>query len=153
MELEPTEERVVSGSDQEDRADGARAEDPLVSVLVVDDRDSFRTVIRDLVAATEGFVLVGEAESGEDGLAAEAELSPQLVIMDKRMPGIGGIEACRLMVERRPDVVVVLVSVEEPNVEGLQSCGAAAFVQKHELSRKFLRQVWQAHRPRTSEAT
>ena len=135
----------MSGPDQEDRAVGAGEEDAPVTVLVVDDQESFRTVVREVVAATDGLILVGEAASGEDGLAAAEELLPQLVIMDKRMPGIGGIEACRLMVERRPDVVVVLVSVEEPNIPALTSCGAVAFVQKQELTRRFLREVWRAH--------
>ena len=60
-----------------------------VGVLVVDDQQVFRGVLRELVAATAGMTLLGEAASGEQALDAVDELAPQLVIMDKRMPGDG----------------------------------------------------------------
>src|SRR6185437_2280350 len=63
-----------------------------VSVLVVDDQEPFREVAREVVAATDGFKLIGEAASGEQALAAADELCPQLVIMDKRLPGLSGVE-------------------------------------------------------------
>jgi DNA-binding NarL/FixJ family response regulator len=117
-----------------------------VAVLVVDDQESFRSALRKLVVATEGFVLVGEAESGEAALSAVEELSPRLVIMDKRMPGIGGIEACRVLTGRYPGIVVVLISVEEDlDSEVARSCGAAEFVSKPTLSPAVLREVWRSH--------
>jgi DNA-binding NarL/FixJ family response regulator len=112
-------------------------------VLVVDDHDSFRTVLRELVAASDGFALVGEAASGEAALSAAADLSPRMVIIDNRMPDMSGIRATRLLTRRYPEVVVLLVSLDEaldPTV--LQSCGAAAFVRKHELSPAVVRDVW-----------
>jgi DNA-binding NarL/FixJ family response regulator len=125
-----------------DRGDsGLRADGP-ITVLVVDDHESFRMAMRELVAATEGFTLVGEAASGEAALDAVAELSPRMVIMDKRMPGMGGVEATRILSARHPDVVVLLVSVEEPDPRLAQSCGAAGFARKQELSPRLLSGVW-----------
>jgi DNA-binding NarL/FixJ family response regulator len=122
-----------------------RDDDP-VSVLVVDDQPVFRRVLRDLVAATEGFDLVGEAASGEAALEAAAELSPRLVIMDKRMPGMGGIEASRVLSDRHPELVVLLISVEEaPEPSVLRSCGAAAYVRKQDLSTAVLREMWRRY--------
>ena len=72
-----------------------------VTMLVVDDQEPFRDAMRELVAATAGFELVGEAASGEDALAAIGNLSPELVLMDVRMPGIGGIEATRQATDGR----------------------------------------------------
>jgi two-component system, NarL family, invasion response regulator UvrY len=118
-----------------------------ISVLVVDDQESFRSVLRELVAGTEGFTLIGEAASGESALSAAQELSPRMVIMDKRMPGIGGMEAARVLTDRHPEVVVLLISVEEaPDPHVLRSCGAAAFAGKQELRPALLRKVWQRHR-------
>jgi DNA-binding NarL/FixJ family response regulator len=121
---------------------GLDAGDDPVSVLIVDDQDSFRGALRELVAATEGFTLVGEASSGEAALDALGELSPQLVIMDKRMPGIGGIEATRALTARHPGIVVLLISVEDPESALMESCGAAAFVPKRQLSPRLLREIW-----------
>jgi two-component system invasion response regulator UvrY len=130
----------------DDRADaGLRGASP-VTVLVVDDQESFRTVMRELVGGTEGFRLVGEAASGEAALVAADELSPRMVIMDKRMPGMGGIEATRALTASHPELVVVLVSAEDPDVSLIRSCGAAAFVRKRDLSPNLLREMWRNHR-------
>ena len=104
----------MPGAVPRDPFDWERHGDKPISVLVVDDQESFLTALREVVAATEGFELVGEAASGEQALAAADELSPQLVIMDKRMPGLGGLEATRLITSRHPNIVVLIVSVEEP---------------------------------------
>ena len=116
-----------------------------MTVLVVDDQASFRRALRDLVEATDGFTLVGEASSGEDALRAAEEASPRLVILDKRMPGMDGFETCRRLTARDPGVVVMLVSVEEPDDGLMRGCGAAAFLRKQELSPRQLRDVWRDH--------
>ena len=116
-----------------------------VAVLIVDDQASFRQALRDLVTATPGLTLAGEAESGEAALEAVEALEPRMVIMDKRMPGIGGVEATRRIVARRPGTVVLLVSVEAPEKEFTRGCGAAAFLRKQQLTTRALTDVWQAH--------
>jgi DNA-binding NarL/FixJ family response regulator len=116
-----------------------------VGVLVVDDNAQFREVLRDVVAAVGGMTCVGEASSGEEALDAVARLAPRLVVMDKRMPGIGGIAAARHMAERHPDVVVVLVSVEAPRAEQLEQSAAAAFLDKRRLSPRALAELWRSH--------
>ena len=116
-----------------------------VEVLIVDDQATFRKALRDLVAATPGLTLAGEADSGEAALEAVESLSPRMVIMDKRMPGIGGVEATRRIVARNPQMVVLLVSVEVPELELMRGCGAAAFLRKQQLSPRALTAVWQVH--------
>jgi DNA-binding NarL/FixJ family response regulator len=116
-----------------------------VEVLVVDDHDLFREALRDLVNAVPEFVLVGEAESGEAALDAVEALSPRMLIMDKRMPGMSGVEATRLLTARHPDLVVLLVSLEAPDSELMRSCGAAAFLRKQQLTTRALREVWREH--------
>jgi len=103
--------RQVPGSTAQRRDEPAARNEDCVGVLVVDDQEVFRGVLRDLVIATPGLELVGEAASGEAALEAVDALSPQMVIMDKRMPGMGGIEASRLVTARDPDLVVLLFSV------------------------------------------
>lgn len=131
-------------ADAEDRGAGAEpGNNDSVTVLVVDDQAVFRGVLRELVAATEGFALVGEAASGEAALEAASELSPRMVVMDKRMPGMGGFEASRVLTDRHPELVVLLISVEEaPDPSVLRSSGAAAYVRKHTLTPAVLRNAW-----------
>jgi two-component system, NarL family, invasion response regulator UvrY len=116
-----------------------------VSVLVVDDHAYFREVLRDVVAATPGMTLAGEAATGEEAVDAVAALAPRLVIMDKRMQGIGGVEAARRITAQHPGIVVVLVSVEEPRDSVLAASGAAAFLHKRKLSPAALTELWEKY--------
>lgn len=118
-----------------------------VRVLTVDDQVVFRHAARDVISATPGFEAVGDAESGEEAVAAVERLRPELVLLDVRMPGIGGIEAARRIHESSPETVVVLISIEDSEefAEDAQVCGAAALVRKQEFGPALLRSIWKAH--------
>lgn len=118
-----------------------------VPILVVDDQESFREIMRELVNATPGFDLVGEAASGEDALVAIGDLAPELVLMDVRMPGIGGIEAARRATSASTDVFVILTSIEPlaDMPDHFEGCGASAFARKQDLSPRLIRELW-SHR-------
>jgi two-component system invasion response regulator UvrY len=119
-----------------------------VTTLVADDQEPFREVLRHLVAATPGFRLVGEVSSGEDAIVAVRAVSPQLVLMDVRMPGIGGVEAARRLARSHPEIVVILISVHGPEElppELVAGTDAATFVRKQSLRPRVLRELWQRH--------
>jgi DNA-binding NarL/FixJ family response regulator len=121
-----------------------------VRTVIVDDQEPFLDALRHLIAAVPGFVIAGEAVSGEDALAMVDELSPELVLMDVRMPGMGGVEAARSLAERHPEITVVLISVhgQEELPYGLaDGQGPARFVLKQDLRPRMLRELW---RQRTS---
>lgn len=113
-----------------------------MTVLTVDDQAYFRGVMRAVVDATEGFTVVGEAASGEEALDAVGALAPSLVIIDKRMPGIGGVEACGLLSERYPGTAVLIVSIEDQDPVAAECCGTASFLRKQDLSPRALRELW-----------
>ena len=117
-----------------------------VSVLVVDDQASFRAVMREVVAAARGFELAGEAASGDEALKFVEENAPQVVVVDKRMPDASGIEICRAITTRHPDIVVVVCSVEDLDPQLAHECGAARAVHKQHLSPQLLADVWRTHR-------
>jgi two-component system, NarL family, invasion response regulator UvrY len=115
-----------------------------VGVLGVDDQAVFLDVARDVVAATPGFCWVGGVRSGEEALEAVTELEPEFVLLDVRMPGMDGIETARRICDSHPDVVVVLISIEEsPAIStAIEASGAAALVRKQELGPAMLRRLW-----------
>ena len=69
-------------------------------VLAVDDDVSFLALLRELARATAHLKIVGEVCSGEQAIVAARELRPDIVLMDVRMPGMGGIKAAELI--KRP---------------------------------------------------
>ena len=115
-----------------------------VTVLAVDDQDVFRVVLRELIAATPGFEQTGEAASGSEAIARAAEIEPDLVLLDVRMPGMDGIETAQRLSESARPPLVVLISLDA-TAAPTSDCGAAAFVCKQDLSTASLRAIWAAH--------
>jgi CheY-like chemotaxis protein len=113
-----------------------------VRVLIVDDERFFQDVARELVDATSGFHCVGAACSGEEGIDEAERLRPDLVLMDVRMPGIGGMEAARRMSARGNQAIVVFVSADEP-VAAAGRGAVPEVVPKRKLSRTLLRRLWE----------
>jgi DNA-binding NarL/FixJ family response regulator len=117
-----------------------------VGVLTVDDQPYFRVAALDVIAATPGFETVGEASSGEEALGILEAVAPQLVLVDVRMPGMDGIETARRIKAAHPEIVVVLVSIEDGAdlPAGAESSGAAALVSKQGFGPAALRRLWNA---------
>lgn len=119
-----------------------------VAVLAADDQPFFLGVARDVVRATPGFCWAGEAQSGEDAIDAVGKLRPDLVLLDVRMPGIGGIEAARRIAGEHPGVVVVLITVDEDR-DGVErdvgASGAAELIGKQRFGPAMLRALWARH--------
>ena len=102
--------------------------------------------MREVVQATSGLNVAGEADSGEAAIEALERIAVRLVLMDKRMPGIGGLAACQIITERHDNVAVIVCSVEDSNFERAQSYGATAIIRKQDLSPAKLQDVLAALR-------
>jgi DNA-binding NarL/FixJ family response regulator len=113
-------------------------------VLVVDDQRLFRLAAGAVLRRSEGFELVGEAETGEQALEQVAALHPALVLMDINMPGINGIEATRRILAEAPATVVFLCSTYQLSdlPADAHTSGAEAYVNKEELGPDVLRRLW-----------
>lgn len=123
----------------------------MINVLVVDDHDLVRTGIRRMLADVSGVSVVGEAGSGEEALLRVRELKPDLVLMDVKMPGIGGLEATRKINRSHPEIKVIAVTAcdEEPFPSRLLQAGASGYLTKGaalEEMIKAIRQVFAGHR-------
>jgi DNA-binding NarL/FixJ family response regulator len=118
-----------------------------VRVLAVDDQEIFLRAVRALIAATPGFEQVGEARSGTAALELAAQLHPDLVLLDVRMPDMDGLETARRMADIDPDAIVILISLEEVSeVESSAGSGCAhGYLRKQELSTHALRAIWTGH--------
>jgi len=104
----------------------------LIKVLVVDDHDLVRMGITRMLADIDGLEVIGQADSGEEALRLVRELRPDVVLMDVKMPGIGGLEATRKLIRSYPDLKVVAVTAceEDPFPTRLLQAGAAGYMTK-----------------------
>jgi two-component system, NarL family, invasion response regulator UvrY len=104
----------------------------MIKVLVVDDHELVRMGITRMLADVSGIQVIGEASSGEQAVALCRELSPDVVLMDVKMPGIGGLEATRKILRNDDSIRVIAVTVceEEPFPSRLMKAGAAGYLSK-----------------------
>lgn len=84
-----------------------------VRVLVVEDSPTVRAALTGLLSAEPGIRVVGEAVDGESAVKQAVELRPDVITMDLRMPGMGGLEAIAEIMSRAPARIVVVCSVTD----------------------------------------
>ena len=102
-----------------------------IRLLVVDDDDAVRAVLAEILQE-EGFQVVGRAIDGIEGVSLALSLSPDGVLLDVRMPRMGGIEAARAIRAKLPNVRIVLLSAYDDlslRAEAREA-GASAFLVK-----------------------
>ncbi len=125
-----------------------------VRTMIVDDQANFRSAARMVVDATDGFVVAGEAETGESAVELARELDPDLILMDINLPGINGLEATRRIVGESHSVVVLLVSTYDEADFGkqIEESRAAGFIPKASLEPERLIRAWEGAKPAAAEA-
>jgi DNA-binding NarL/FixJ family response regulator len=101
--------------------------------LIVDDSELARRGIRVILTGSSLFDVVGEATNGQEGIDRVREMAPDLVLMDLRMPGLGGLEAIRLIKEEFPATLVVVLSVSDDPQDLFAAirCGAQGYLIKN----------------------
>lgn len=85
----------------------------MATVLVCDDSAAVRESLHRVLASVPGITRVVDASSGEEALTKWPVERPSVVLMDVRMPGLGGVEATRRLISRHPEALVIMVTVAE----------------------------------------
>ncbi len=108
------------------------SESESIRVVIVDDHEVVRNGLRFSLLAFDDLELVGEAANGEEALSVCAELQPDVVLMDLRMPGMGGAEATQALLRDHPEVkVIALTSFHEgTRVQQALQAGATGYLLK-----------------------
>ncbi len=106
-----------------------------MKILIVDDHDEVRSVLRRYIESRTTFEVVGEASDGEQAVALVEQLQPDVVIMDINMPKTDGIEATRTIKSRWPKVVILACSVaaDDESIKTMIASGASGYIIKGDL--------------------
>lgn len=104
----------------------------MITVLLVDDHELVRSGIQSLLDAEQEISVVSVADSGEQALKAVETYKPDVILLDVNMPGIGGLETCRRLIQRYPDIKVIALSIHNdgPIPKQVLALGAMGFISK-----------------------
>ena len=104
----------------------------MIKVMLVDDHVLVRTGIKRLLEDHPDINIVGEATSGEQALELVTEKDPDVVLLDINMPGIGGLEATRKLLQRKPKLKIIMLTMHEDDMfaQRLLKAGAMGYLTK-----------------------
>jgi DNA-binding NarL/FixJ family response regulator len=103
-----------------------------IQVLIVDDHVLFRDGLRALLDSTPDCELVGEATTGEGAVKLAADLQPDIVLMDIKMPGLDGIQATQQIVHTSPHIRILVLTMleDDSSIFAAMRAGARGYLLK-----------------------
>lgn len=115
--------------------------------MIVDDHELVRAGIRSLLSGVSGIKVIAEASSGEDAIKLAKEKHPNVILMDVKMPGIGGLEATRRILRSDADAKVIALTVYggEPFPSKLLQAGAAGYLTKGSDAEEMIQAILSVH--------
>ncbi len=118
-----------------------------IRLFIVDDHTLFRQGLVSLLQNEPGLEVAGEAASGEQALLLGPSLQPDVILMDVKMPGIGGVEATRRLAEAMPQsrVLMLTVSEEEESLLAAIQAGARGYILKNAGADELLEAIRRVH--------
>ncbi|GAA3195122.1 MULTISPECIES: response regulator transcription factor [Streptomyces] len=102
------------------------ADDPTITLLLVDDHPVVRDGLRGMFSASLGFTVLGEASGGTEAVALAARLDPDVILMDLRMPGGSGVEAIAELTRRGARAKVLVLTTYDTDSDTLPAIEAGA---------------------------
>jgi two-component system, NarL family, response regulator YdfI len=119
-----------------------------IRILIADDHRIVREGLRLILESQEGFELAGEAADGGEAVRLAEELQPDVILMDLRMPGMGGLKAIHAIRDRDPQAAIVILTTyneDDMMVRGLRA-GALGFLLKDTDRETLFRSIRSAAR-------
>lgn len=115
----------------------------MINVLLVDDHDLVRTGIKKMLDDASGIKVVGEAATGEDAVKLARKARPNVVVMDLKMPGIGGFEATRklLRIDSEMKILILTICESELYPARLLQAGASGYLTKGASMEELIRAI------------
>jgi DNA-binding NarL/FixJ family response regulator len=98
-----------------------------IRVLLVDDHAVVREGYRRLLERDESLAVVGEAAAMAEALMLDAQLQPDVIVLDIALPGVSGIEILRRLIARRPEARVLIFSMYQDGIYATHAMNAGAF--------------------------
>jgi DNA-binding NarL/FixJ family response regulator len=127
---------------------------PILRVLVVDDNESVRTGIRQLLHSQDDIEVICEAGDGEDAICKAREHIPDLVLLDITMPTMNGLEAARIIRREFPSIQIVVVSQHDSR--GFRwaalAAGVNGYVEKSNAARDLIPELRRIQGTRISDS-
>lgn len=114
-----------------------------IRLMIVDDHEVVRLGMRAVFEPEADITVVGEASNGAEALAKVSVLDPQVILMDVRMEKMGGIQACREIRSRRPDISILMITsyADEEAVFASMMAGASGYLLKNVNRAELLRSI------------
>ena len=119
----------------------------MIKVVVVDDHHLVRAGLRRIIEDTPGMKVVADAENGEDAIRICREKAPDVVLMDVKMPGIGGFEATRKLLRANRDLRVLIVTICNNDLYSsrLLQIGVAGYITKDASAEEMVKAIRSVH--------
>jgi len=119
----------------------------MIKILICDDQSLFREALRTLLGSFEALDVIGEAANGEEALRQAVSLSPDVILMDLRMPIMDGVEATRRITQLGKGIKVIVLTTfddDETVFDGLRA-GAVGYLLKDVSSEKLIEAIQAAY--------
>ncbi|MFC2071832.1 response regulator [Chloroflexota bacterium] len=121
-------------------------ESPTIKVLIVDDHNVVREGLRRILELDDEIEVIGEARNGEEAITKAVSLSPDIIIMDLKMPGMDGIAATREIKQRLPEVNILVLTLYAENFVKLAiEAGVSGYLLKDSECEQITEAIHQVH--------
>jgi two-component system, NarL family, response regulator DevR len=104
----------------------------MIRLLIIDDHEMVREGLKAMLTAESDFDIIGDAANAEQAYELIHRLHPDVILLDIRLPGVSGIEICRIVAESYPEIAVIIVTTftDETLVAQCIQAGARGFIVK-----------------------